>query len=142
MRMEQLSKEDAQKLIDRAIEPIIKDHEALVERMNTHKHTDADLTKKLVSDTATSSVTVYAGYVHSNGTAGTLPAGWSSSRTGAGQFIVTHNLGTVNYAPPVITQSNAYGKLNALNANDVQYTFLDYGGALIDTDFWFTIVLM
>lgn len=37
----------------------------------------------------------YAGGV---GTSLTLPAGWSSSHPGTGQFVITHNLGTLNYS--------------------------------------------
>lgn len=39
----------------------------------------------------------FRGRIRSDGTAEKLPAGWSSSRPGTGQFRVTHNLGDTNY---------------------------------------------
>jgi hypothetical protein len=41
---------------------------------------------------------VYAGSVVSNAAAAYFPTGWSFSRTGAGIYTITHNLGTTNYS--------------------------------------------
>lgn len=86
---------------------------------------------------------VYAGAVDSGGTAINLPTGWTSTRTGAGQFTVTHNLGTSNYSAPAIPfGASVFPHLNAVNSNNVQYVFTDRTGGLADTSFYFTLVLM
>lgn len=41
----------------------------------------------------------YGGQVDSAGTSVRLPGGWSSSRTGTGTYLITHNLGHTNYSP-------------------------------------------
>lgn len=83
----------------------------------------------------------YAGYVNLDGTAGNLPAGWTSSRTGTGQYTITHNLGTANYsALAMAVAAVAFCKFNSVNANDVQYVFLSDGGSLTDTKFYFILI--
>lgn len=83
----------------------------------------------------------YAGYVNSNGTAGSLPTGWTSTQTGTGQYTITHNLASANYSAPVNAfGASAFGKYNSVNANDVQYVFLDTAGSLTDTRFYFVLI--
>lgn len=83
---------------------------------------------------------VYAGYINSGGTAGSLPVGWSSSKTGTGQYTLTHNLGTANYSCLANAAfAGAFMKFNAINTNDVQFVFLDHNANLTDTRFYFIL---
>lgn len=85
----------------------------------------------------------YAGFVNADGTAGNLPSAWTSSKTGTGQYIVTHNLGTTNYSAVASASAlSGFGALDSVNANDVHFKFLSAagGGTLSDTVFYFIIV--
>ena len=84
----------------------------------------------------------YAGYVNSDGTAGHLPSGWSSSTTGTGQYTVTHNLGTANYSAIAMSYaSNSICKFNSVGTTNVQFVFLDSKTqSLNNTEFYFILI--
>lgn len=84
---------------------------------------------------------IYAGYVNSDGTAGNLPTGWTSSKTGTGQYTITHNLNTAKYTANATAYATvAFPKYNAVNVNDVQFVWLTDTATLTDTRFYFTLV--
>ena len=85
----------------------------------------------------------YVGYVNSDGTAGSLPTGWTSSNEGSSTYKITHNLGTANYSCVAISYgSNAYPSFNWVGTNDVQIRWLvaSGGGTLTDTKFYFILI--
>lgn len=103
--------------------------------LRNHKHLGYDFTKTLTTKT-------YAGYVNSDGTAGWLPTGWTSTRRGAGQYTITHNLNSANYTCCCISYATvAFPKLNAVNVNDVQPDFITDVGGLTDAKFYFILTL-
>lgn len=87
--------------------------------------------------------TMYNGYVISNGNAGDLPSGWSSSRSSAGVYVVTHNVGS-GVVSAVVTAfgdgASAYycGSIYANNTNSFTVNTTDMAAALADTAFFFT----
>lgn len=83
----------------------------------------------------------YGGHVASGGTATHLPSGWTSAKTGTGQYTVTHNLGSANYSAIAMSYgASSFCKFNAVNANDVQFVFLDATGNLNDSEFYFILI--
>lgn len=82
----------------------------------------------------------YAGYVNSDGSAGNLPSGWTSSKISTGLYQIVHNLGTANYSGIAIANATAaFCKQNATNTNDVSFVFLDAAGSVTDSKFYFTL---
>ena len=49
----------------------------------------------------------YAGSWNSNATTTSLPSGWSVTNPGAGQYTLTHNLGTTNYSIVALAEDTA-----------------------------------
>ena len=67
-------------------------------RLNTHKHTKADLTAAIAMPDAPYVPGIYTGFVNSDGTAGApFPDGWTVSRPNTGEYLITHNLGSTDY---------------------------------------------
>ena len=62
-----------------------------------HKHTGASDGSQISYSSLKGVPQIYAGYL-SSGVAVFLPAGWTSVKNGAGNYTVTHNLGTTRYA--------------------------------------------
>ena len=56
---------------------------------------------------------IFSGSVASNGTATSLPTGWTSTKDSTGVYTVTHNLGSASYAVVV----TAVGPNNITNLN-------------------------
>ena len=75
-------------------------------RLDTHSHTVSDHTTKIPFQ-----FSQVAGAVRSNGTENYLRPGWTSTSTGNGVYVVTHNLGTTNYM--VVATENAGQKVVA-----------------------------
>jgi len=51
---------------------------------------------------------IFHGRVAANGTAIRLPAGWTSTRTAAGSYSITHNLGNANYTAVASTTTTSF----------------------------------
>ena len=84
---------------------------------------------------------VYGGQVTNAGTAAIPygPSGWTVSRSSLGTVVVTHNLGTTNYAPvPASQQANTTANVTTLAANSFTVQTMS-GGSLSDTGFTFTV---
>jgi len=91
------------------------------------------------------STTVYSGSVNSNGSAGNLPTGWSSSQLATGLYQVIHHLGTlgaagynvvatvtgVNWSTITITKS-----ADSFNVNTLYPT----SGSAVDNAFDFVLI--
>ena len=89
---------------------------------------------------------VFAGRVNSNGSAFSLPTGWSSTRTGAGKYTITHNLGTTNYAPVAnalisIGEPDEGCHLNAINTNNFTLSTGNFTNDFSDRAFTFHVAL-
>lgn len=84
----------------------------------------------------------YGGYVAGNGTATSLPAGWSSAKTGTGAYTVTHNLGSANYIVVATAAGAVFGvcSIYALNADDFDLSIVSMAAAAQDTDFTFILI--
>lgn len=112
------------------------------QKISTHIH-NGTVSPRINANTdiiGTLGSVVYAGAVNSDGTTNHLPSGWTSSRTGVGQYTVTHNLGSALYSAPAIASgATAFPKFNAVNINDVQYVFLNDAASLTDTKFFFIL---
>ena len=67
--------------------------------ISAHAHTGADAQQIDYSNVLNtpSVVTIYGGVINSGGASGTLPSGWSVSKVGTGDYLVTHNLGYTTY---------------------------------------------
>ena len=94
--------------------------------------------KKYVDDNAS---TVYAGRVADDGSAVNLPSGWTSAKTGTGQYTVTHNLGTTAYGVAGLSTSanQATINLSAINAND--FRVITWNNTPTNTDLPWAFVL-
>ncbi|MGE0289643.1 MAG: hypothetical protein AB7I42_25855, partial [Bradyrhizobium sp.] len=74
---------------------------------------------------------IYAGTVTSSGTVVALPTGWSSSRTGTGQYTVTHNLGAASYvvvATVEYTITDGGERIITVQRSTNSFTLGVYGG--------------
>ena len=85
---------------------------------------------------------VYFGVVASDGSAINLPSGWTSSRTGTGDFVVTHNLAASSNGYGVVANpSTDFGitKNANIGANSFEILFVDHNGNLLSTGFVFIL---
>ena len=102
-----------------------------------------DTTGKWENAAAAAGTTVYKGSVTSVGN-GTLPSGlnWSSSRTGVGQYRVTHNLGTSSYVLVANIDAGSVGTVARVDRlpNWVNVYTYSLSGVLADRNFLFILV--
>lgn len=85
---------------------------------------------------------VYPGAVLSGGTAGTpFPSGWSVSHIGTGDYKITHNLGTTNYALTctLFASTGLIINFNNQNSNDVEVFIKNTSGTATDATFYFIL---
>jgi hypothetical protein len=87
---------------------------------------------------------VYAGRVNSDGTAEDLPSGWTSTRTGEGQYTITHNLGGAIQATLAVAASAAahFVTRSGGSNNIVSFRVWNDNGNLEDRGFVFLIVAL
>ena len=86
---------------------------------------------------------VYGGQVNSAGTAVYLPTGWSSVRNAAGNYTITHNLGTTSYAPVVSLNGSTTLSITAITINANNFSviaFVPASGVNTDSAFNFVVV--
>ena len=105
-----------------------------------HEHKGYDLSKEI--DIPDAGSTVYAGYIDSAATAEELPTDWTVTRTGNGQYTVTHNLGTTSYAVSlgiIGSTAIAYITMDSLNANDFKIVTWDSTPTNTDKSFTFLV---
>ncbi len=92
---------------------------ANIERiLANHQHLDYDKTKKLITP-------VYGGQVASDGSAVSLPIGWTSARNSTGRYTITHNLGTTAYAVVACALCSSFDLTNV--------TFMVISGLSVNT---------
>lgn len=98
--------------------------------------------------TATSASGTYGGLVFGDGTSGPLPAGWTSSRSSTGNYIVTHNLNltSFNYIVVASNAGSTTGKPNLITrgADFFQIIQVDSStstGITIDSAFTFILLV-
>ncbi len=89
----------------------------------------------------------YAGRVSSAGSALRLPRGWTSSKTGVGVYLITHNLNlAANTYSVVASPSGApgrgYSSGKALSGNTFELYFANTAGAGTDMDFDFQMSIV
>lgn len=87
---------------------------------------------------------IYVGRVDSTGTAVKLPSGWTSSKSVATVYTVTHNLGTANYTL-VINPTNATGpfviRLYMKTSTYFEVIVYSLASAIVALGFEFTLVV-
>ncbi len=76
---------------------------------------------------------IYPGRLASGGSATRLPAGWSSAATSTGNYRVTHNLGTTNYAA-VATAHVFAGYVVSVKARATSYVDLQIVNSATDAN--------
>lgn len=84
---------------------------------------------------------IYAGYVNSDGTAGSFfPSGFTSAHNGTGSYTITHHLGTTNYSiAPCPASSNIFFSFTP-STNSVNIEMYDSSsGANADSPFGFIL---
>lgn len=105
-----------------------------------HTHNNID-SPYIATQPSTSTNSIFYGIVKSDGTAIILPDGWSSSRSSAGEYIVTHNLGTTSYGVVTNAVSQVSTHLPTPNsANFFQIFTTDSSGSVSDSNFTFILV--
>lgn len=83
----------------------------------------------------------YGGRVAADGTAISLPTGWSSAKTGTGQYTVTHNLGHTVYAVALTSLDNNLSTVNLKAINNNTFTLITWNNTPTNTDLPFSFVL-
>jgi len=83
----------------------------------------------------------FGGSVSSGGSAGTyFPSGWAVVRNSAGNYTITHNLGTTNYAPSIVpTAVSRSVSITSLSSAAFTVKTTDLAGTLTDTEFYFMV---
>lgn len=78
----------------------------------------------------------YGGKVNSAGAAIALPAGWTSTRIGAGRYTITHNIGVTLAAVPTVNMAGSaddrYANILGENVNSFTIEVLDVGAGAVD----------
>lgn len=66
-----------------------------------------------------------------------LPSGWSFSRSGAGVYVITHNLGTTSYSvfPSIVSSSPLLISVNNKTSNTFTINMVNLGNASVDARF-------
>lgn len=85
---------------------------------------------------------MYAGLVTSTGDEGTpFQSGWTSSTTGTGFYVITHNLGHTNYVPIVFPYSSQVRSANVTSLGTTSFTvnIKNSGGTDTDNAFYFMV---
>ena len=118
--------------------------------VNTPKIADASVTPAKTSIfPANANAKIFVGKVNSGGAAVRLPGGWSSSRSGTGTYLITHNLGSASYVVAILAYST--GSLYGRVFMQVSYTINNFtfysgvptsGGGMDLADSGFTFILI
>ena len=86
---------------------------------------------------------IYCGDVTSAGAAGTVfPTGWTVSNTGTGNYLITHNLGVVNYIILLTGSTARECNYTTVQANDVVILTRNSAGTLADGSFSFILIAL
>lgn len=85
------------------------------------------------------------GYVNSGGSSGSpFPTGWSCSRTSAGVYSITHNIGSssgyVAVATALASSGATSAKIGSRSSNSFTVRIFDDTGTLVDADFMFVVI--
>jgi len=113
--------------------------------MNTHLRDNIAYLKAEIESNDTDIAKIYAGMVESDGSAGRLPSGWSSTRNSTGLYTITHNLDTTGYAPIAIVEGvgGGYAACKLLNVGTNTFQVQTYNantGALVSQRFYFHLI--
>ena len=85
----------------------------------------------------------FGGRVNADGTAASLPTGWTSSRTGNGQYTVTHSLGTALYGVAITSVDANLSTANLAAAPGANsFSLITWDNGATNTDHVFTFVLI
>lgn len=82
----------------------------------------------------------YAGQISEDGTTNDLPSGWSASRIWEGVYLITHNLGSSDYAVVVTADNVRICSYSNKNTNSVQISTRTSANNADDSAFNFIIM--
>lgn len=82
---------------------------------------------------------IFWGTVASDGTAGTLPSGWTSVRNSVGNYTVTHNLGVANGVVVTSKLDIVMAVMNTMGINSFNVIFYNTAPTQTDTAFVFLL---
>lgn len=128
--------------MDKTIQELDQEVQALKELVYNHKHQTYDKTKPFNGVDGI----IYIGDVSATPAAGAIfPSGWTvGSDAGTGGFNITHNLNTTNYVVVAngTTNADTLCMVTTRNANNfVLVTTRADGGAAVKKDFSFVLVI-
>ena len=104
---------------------------------NTHGHSGAGMDggqidyKNLLNKPTIP--TVYRGIINSTVANSILPTGWSASKLGTGDYVITHNLGIANYSVVAIAYTYVVS-LGTVDANTFEVLVVNLSGVAKDTN--------
>lgn len=82
-----------------------------------HRHTGQDSPQvdynSLLNKPTT--LSIFAGLINSDGSVVSLPAGWTSTKTGTGGYEIGHTLGTADYVV-VVSFASSFGSIIGINS--------------------------
>lgn len=76
---------------------------------------------------------IYGGIINSTVANSTLPTGWSASKLGTGDYVVTHNLGTANYSIVATTYTYVVS-LGTVDSNTFEVLVTNLSGTATDAN--------
>lgn len=89
---------------------------------------------------------IIGGLVISDGTKGTpFPTGWTSSRSGTGTYVITHNLNTTNYIVTANSATTTTASIQIVTVASNSFTMTaraPLADNLVDTDISFHLVYL
>ncbi len=122
------------KLSDR-FDTFLKRVDALEDLYLNHRHKGFDKSKTLTPK-------CYSGFVNADGTAGSLPMGWSSTKTGTGAYTVTHNLNLSDYAVVMTGGGSQIGIFATATRGANSFTCVTDNNLVAATDCAFNFILV
>jgi len=114
-----------------------------VAKVPVHRHNGIDTVQIEYQDILNRPGELYGGKVNDNGDAIYLPAGWTSTRTGTGEYTVTHNLGTTAYAVLLTGIGNGFYTLaDEPTSTLFEYQYFEPSGSAGDRVVYFLLKML
>lgn len=131
-----------------SLQQIMQSLNSLFSWSKTHAHTGTDSQKisynNLINLPEASS-TSFGGIVASTGTGRLLPSGWSSLKTGTGNYTITHNLGLTSTTYAVVATlaggGTGFVEIDAQSANSFNVDTFSSTSSLTDHQFNFVVIV-
>ncbi len=143
MEKDELQKSDIEQIAKETFNSMLHDTQYKVGPVPYHTHNGVDSFLITTSSTPAYSI-AYPGIVGSGGTSVLLPTGWTSAKQATGDYLITHNLGTTDYAVSSIiwNSSQATVFIADQQANTLNLYIKTTADAFADHQFSFTITIL